>query len=313
MPDAETHEATARALLALSSEWTVLDDVVWPGRTPADIDQVVVGPGGVFVVVAGRTGRSAAASCRTAVAVLARGARLGRRTVHPVLCSTDPPPDDLGDDVLLCTPETIVPMLLAQPRTLERDELHSASTTVTTQVRRVRRLRRSLTGGATRRDRSTGSTGRLAIFLLLVAATVAVSPWAADRLEAARAGDPPPVPELGETLRLAGTAERPPLDLTVEQVESPGRAYVVRLTVRNDGARPFAMDTLDVGLTLDDLRAASAVRRPRAELAGAELQPGKERALTYRFTVPTDRRPQVVAAVVGERRADRASWQVPEH
>ena len=315
MPDAETHaethEATARALLALPSEWTVLDDVVWPGRKPADIDQVVVGPGGVFVVVAGRTGRSAAASCRAAAAVLARGAHLGRRTVHAVLCSTDPHPDDLGDDVLLCTPDTDrrdAPGPAAHPGARRaprgQHDRHDPGPA-------VRRLRRSLTGGATRRDRSTGSTGRLAIFLLLVAATVAVSPWAADRLEAARAGDPPPVPELGETLRLAGTAERPPLDLTVERVEAPGRAYVVRLTVRNDGTRPFAMGALDVGLTLDDLRAAAAVGRPRAELAGAELQPGKERALTYRFTVPGARHPQVVTVVVGDRRADRGRWQVP--
>ncbi|GAA1794987.1 hypothetical protein GCM10009795_045660 [Nocardioides hankookensis] len=310
MPDAETHEATARALLALSSEWTVLDDVVWPGRKPADIDQVVVGPGGVFVIVAGRTGRSAVAAARTAASVLERGAHLRRRTVHPVLCSTEPHPDGLGDDVLLCAPDTIVATLLAQPRALERDELHSASTTVTTQVRRHRRLRRSLTGGGSRRDRSTGSTGRLAIFLLVVAATVAASPWAAARLDAARAGDPPPVPRLGETVRLAGTAGRSPVEMTAEEVEAPGRAYVVRLTVRNDGGRPFAMGALEVGLTLDDLQPADAIGRPRAELAGAELQPGKERALTYRFTVPADRRPQVVVVVVGDRRADRASWQV---
>ena len=43
-------EATARALASLPPEWTVLHDVRWPGRRKANIDHVVIGPGGVFVI-----------------------------------------------------------------------------------------------------------------------------------------------------------------------------------------------------------------------------------------------------------------------
>jgi hypothetical protein len=307
MAGAQTQESTTRALLALSSDWTVLDDVVWPGRTPADIDHVVVGPGGVFVVISGQSGKVAAAAGRSAATVLARGARLRRSIVSVIVCSDQPHPANLGADVLSCTPDEIVSLLLGRPRVLDRDDLVSASATVTSQVRLDRGVRRSLTGGR----RSTGSTGRLAIFLLLAAATVAATPWAAARYEAARANDPPPVPALGETVRMAGTTLRPPIDLTVDEVDAPGRAYVVELTVRNDGTRPFAMGALDVGLTLDNLHAADAVGQPQAELAGAELQPGQERTLTYRFAVPTDRLPQQVTVLVGDRRTDRARWRVP--
>lgn len=42
---------TARALSALpGDEWTVFDDIRWPGRRFAGIDHVVVGPPGVFVI-----------------------------------------------------------------------------------------------------------------------------------------------------------------------------------------------------------------------------------------------------------------------
>ena len=44
-------ESTARALAALPElDWRVFHDVHWPGRRYANIDHVVVGPGGVFVI-----------------------------------------------------------------------------------------------------------------------------------------------------------------------------------------------------------------------------------------------------------------------
>jgi len=310
MAEADAQDHTSRALLGLPSDWTVLDDVVWPSRRSADIDQVVVGPAGVFVIVSSRTGRSAAAGCRAAADVLAKGARLNRRLVHPVVCSAEPQTGDDDGGVLRCTPDTIVAMLLGRERVLERDELGTARTTVATKVHTRRGLRRSLTGGSSRRDSNAGSTGRLALFLLLVAATIAAVPWAAARVETARAGNPPPTPRLGEAVWVGGTPSRPPLELTAEHVDGARPSYVVQVTVRNDGDRPFAMGALDAALTLDNLQRASGTDT-RAELAGAQLEPGRERVVTYRFTVPSGRTAESFVAVVGDRRTEQAHWQVP--
>src|SRR4051812_10265743 len=44
-------ESTARALAALPElDWRVFHDVHWPGRRYANVDHVVVGPSGVFVI-----------------------------------------------------------------------------------------------------------------------------------------------------------------------------------------------------------------------------------------------------------------------
>lgn len=309
MAEAETQDGTARALLGLPSEWTVLEDVAWPRRKAADVDHVVIGPGGAFVIVSGRTGRSAVAACTAAADVLASGARLSRGKVHPVLCTAEPPGDQ-PTGVLVCTPETIVPMLLGRPRVLERDQLGSARATVTSVVRRERGPRRTLTGGGSRRDRSTGSTGRLAVFLLLVAATIAAVPWAAARYESARAGNAPPTPHLGETIWVGGTTSRPPLELTADHVEGSAGRYVVQLTVRNDGTGTFAMDGLDAALGLDDLRPADSVGRAGSELAGVLLEPGRERVVTYRFALPSDRTPVTFTVAVSDTRAERAHWMV---
>ena len=43
-------DATAQILSTLPPSWTALHDVKWPGRRFANIDHIVVGPAGVFVV-----------------------------------------------------------------------------------------------------------------------------------------------------------------------------------------------------------------------------------------------------------------------
>jgi hypothetical protein len=48
---AEGEQATADALKLLPRDaWTVFHDVRWPGRRYANVDHVVVGPPGVFVI-----------------------------------------------------------------------------------------------------------------------------------------------------------------------------------------------------------------------------------------------------------------------
>lgn len=131
--------ATARALAALPlNRWTVLHDVRWPGRRFANIDHVVVGPGGVFVIDSKNwSGRvevrdgvlrqngyrrerevAAAADSGLAVAKAVRG--LGPRLVRPVLCLvTDEPVATYSREVLVCSTSTLVAQLLAQPAVLD--------------------------------------------------------------------------------------------------------------------------------------------------------------------------------------------------
>jgi len=313
MADIDAAEQTARALVALPAEWTVLHHVRWPGRSGATIDHVVVGPGGVFVIDSSPPLKSSASACAVAADVLAIGASLDRGMVHPVLCFAGEHAGVEVRDVVVCTPDEIVPLLLSLDRVLGPDELGSAQAFVASAMTPGDWAphRTSVVGAASsRRDRSAGSTGRLGLFLLITAATVAATPWAAARVEDARAGDPPPPPTIGEVVWMAGTTTRPPLELTAEEVDGSGRRYVVQLTVRNDGDRPLDMAVLGTSLELDNLHRAAAAPGTQVDLAGVELEPGKERVLTYRFTVSPDRSVAFFEATLGDKHADRARWQV---
>ena len=321
-------EQTARALLGLPAEWTILPDVVWPGRKVATIDHVVIGPGGVFVidstswagrpevsVGARRRSRrgpvSAATACSAAADMLARATSLNRKLVHPVLCSSGQQVEVRADGVIVCTPETIVQTLLEQERVLDRDQVSSTVASALDRPDRRSRRRRSAIG-ATRQDRRSGSMGRLGVLLLVAAAVLSSVPWAAAQVADYREGDPPRTPALGQVVRLARTSARPPLELTPERVAGGGHSkYVVQVTVRNDGDRVFAMDSLRTRLMLDNLSPAVAVLPPGTELTGVDLLPGKTRVVTYRFTVPTGRTAVELLLAAGDAPADRVHWQVP--
>jgi hypothetical protein len=314
MADTAAAEETARALVALPADWTVLHHVRWPGRAGAEIDHVVVGPGGAFVIDSSPARTSTATACAAAADVLAIGASLDREMVHPVLCHSGQQAEVGVRDVVVCSPAEIVPLLLSLDRVLDSDELGSAQAFVASAMAPGdwSPPRTSVVAGAgsARRDRRAGSTGRLGLFLLIVAAVVSALPWAAAKFEDARAGEPPPTPTFGEVVHVAGTTSRPPLELTAEEVESGGRRYIVQLTVRNDGDRPFDMAGLVAGLELDNLHRAEPVRGTRVDLAGVQLEGGNERVLTYRFTLPPDRSVAFFETTVGDRHADRARWQV---
>ncbi|MGH8967131.1 MAG: nuclease-related domain-containing protein [Actinomycetes bacterium] len=47
---AEGEAATARVLATLPPGWTAIHEVRWPSRRLANIDHVLVGPGGIFVI-----------------------------------------------------------------------------------------------------------------------------------------------------------------------------------------------------------------------------------------------------------------------
>ena len=47
---AEGEARTAAVLAAMPPEWVAIHDVRWPGRRFANIDHIVLGPGGIFIV-----------------------------------------------------------------------------------------------------------------------------------------------------------------------------------------------------------------------------------------------------------------------
>jgi hypothetical protein len=136
---AEGERRTADALAMLpASGWFVLHDVRWPGKRFANIDHVVVGPGGVFVidskawsgVVDVRDGvlrqngyqreEAVVAAADAAVAVGERVPGLASYAVKPVLCfAGDQGVEGYTRGVILCTPEKLVAMLLSRPQVLD--------------------------------------------------------------------------------------------------------------------------------------------------------------------------------------------------
>jgi hypothetical protein len=126
--------ATAAALTALPDGWSVLHDVAWPGRRWARIDQVVIGPSGIYTVAtrnwAGRVtvdhgalrhnGRNRLAALRGAVAAAAAVASVWPdrppAPVHGILCLTgaDRPSASFGC-VSVCSTEALVETLTSRP------------------------------------------------------------------------------------------------------------------------------------------------------------------------------------------------------
>ena len=127
-------EATARALASLPPEWTVLHDVRWPGRRKANIDHVVIGPGGVFVIdskywsgtvsVAGDVLRQNGRSREKVVAAVADAALavtgvIGQLPAVPVLCFVrDEPITGWARDVMVCSTANVNEMLTSRPPVL---------------------------------------------------------------------------------------------------------------------------------------------------------------------------------------------------
>jgi Nuclease-related domain len=126
----------ARALEALPEGWTVLHDLAWPGRPRANLDHVVVGPGGVFVVDAknwsgrvevrddvllqnGRRREPAVASAAEA-AIAVQGVVPVPNLCMGVLCFVrEEPLTGWARDVMVCSTANLVAMLTSRPQVLE--------------------------------------------------------------------------------------------------------------------------------------------------------------------------------------------------
>ena len=136
---ADGEEATAQALAALpAEEWTVFHDLCWPGRKLANVDHVVVGPSGVFVIdsknwtgtvevkdeVLRQNGyqreSSVASAAEAAIAVSLVTPDLPSTLAVPVLCFVrDEPITGWARDVMVCSTANVVDMLLSRPPVMD--------------------------------------------------------------------------------------------------------------------------------------------------------------------------------------------------
>lgn len=134
---AEGEARTAAVLAAMPPEWVAIHDVRWPGRRFANIDHIVLGPGGIFVVDSknwsghvvvdrstlrqnGRSREQEVAGC--ADSALAISELLGAY-VAPVLCLVrEERVSGWVRDVMICSTLTLPEMLLTRPASIGADE-----------------------------------------------------------------------------------------------------------------------------------------------------------------------------------------------
>jgi len=122
-----------------TSHWTVFDAVRWPGHPDDRIDEVVVGPSGVHVVVHQQVPAEVGASALAEHPVAARSREAAdavaallpsryRDALRPVVCLCGT--DDIGevvDGVRLASPEPLRFALRHQPRVLSTSEVAEVS------------------------------------------------------------------------------------------------------------------------------------------------------------------------------------------
>lgn len=179
----------ARALESLPEGWVVLHDLAWPGRPRANLDHVVVGPGGVFVVDAknwsgrvevrdqvlvqnGRRREPTVASAAEA-AIAVQALMPVPNLCMGVLCFVrDEPLRGWARDVMVCSTANIIEMLTSRPHVLEAHDVQRCVDAVRRSVARrastsTRGPSARLTGsGSAARPRRTRKVGRLVTTLL---------------------------------------------------------------------------------------------------------------------------------------------------
>jgi hypothetical protein len=150
---AEGEAATAAVLKDLTPEWGAIHDVRWPSRRLANIDHVVIGPGGIFVIDSknwsgrihvdgghlrqnGRSREKAVASCAAAGLAIAELARPYAGVVFPVLCfASEEPLSGWSRDVMVCSTANLTQMLLSRPRVLGPEQSRDAWFSIDGQLR----------------------------------------------------------------------------------------------------------------------------------------------------------------------------------
>jgi hypothetical protein len=139
---AEGEARTAQVLAGLGPGWTVWHDLVWPGRKHANIDHLVIGPTGIFVVDSKhwsgaitikdevlrqngyRREREVAGCDESAIAV---GSLVPDviALCHPVLCFVrDEAMRDSVRGVAVCSTSTLVATIVNRPVVLDAAQVH---------------------------------------------------------------------------------------------------------------------------------------------------------------------------------------------
>jgi hypothetical protein len=130
----------ARALESLPDGWVVLHDLAWPGRPRANLDHVVIGPGGVFVVDAknwsgrlevrdqvlvqnGRRREPTVASAAEAAIAVQALISLPNLCMGVLCFVRDEPLTGWARDVMVCSTANLVEMLTSRPHVLEAGDV----------------------------------------------------------------------------------------------------------------------------------------------------------------------------------------------
>lgn len=162
----------ARALEALPLGWIVLHDLCWPGRPKANIDHVVIGPGGVFVVDAknwsgtievrdqvlrqnGRQREQTVSSAAEAAIALQRTLPVSHLCMGVLCFVGDNTLSGWARDVMVCSSTNLVTMLLSRPAALSPDEVERCAA-----VMRQLPAREAPTSGARRPSGSANGAPR---------------------------------------------------------------------------------------------------------------------------------------------------------
>jgi hypothetical protein len=202
---------TAQTLALLGPDWVVLHDHRWPGRRFANIDHVVVGPGGIFIIDSknwsgdirvvngalrrnGRSNEKDVASAADAALAVAELAPAYASLIRPVLCFTGGQQvSGWVRDVMICSTSNVLVMLRSRPPVLVPARVKEVATRLDAQLRSatepwggrpaVHTVSRATpppavrAGAAARsRRRKSPSLGRVATGLTLAAVTVLAGP-----------------------------------------------------------------------------------------------------------------------------------------
>ena len=260
---------SAHALAALPElDWRVFHDVHWPGRRYANVDHVVVGPGGVFVIdskawsgdvtVADgvlrqngyRRERHVLAATDAAMAVAELMPGLDPRTVKPVLCfDRDEPVFGWSHEVMVCSTANVATLLTSRPAVLDgatrratAESLAKSLKAATDPIAPVppkRQLpRKGNRAGTTRRRQNLSrSVASIITFALLAVFVLEVwLPRLASTVEDETRNRIDPGLALGETATVKGNPLRPELRLSVDGLR-PTRAVRAKPDAKS-GARP---------------------------------------------------------------------------
>lgn len=208
---AEGEILTAQVLTGLPAGWTVMHDLRWPGRQLANIDHIVVGPGGIFVIDSknwsgritiadahlrqnGRSRERATTGVTDAALAVAGVVPRFAHSVSAALCFVgEHEVAGWCGDVMICSIGNLTQMLLTRPQILSPEQVTEAwlcldaamgkATTSTARSRRPAARPLPVTTRSTRRrsDRPRSKRRRTSLVtplmgLLMILGLVTVGP-----------------------------------------------------------------------------------------------------------------------------------------